>query len=96
MRTTLTIILTGVVLTVVSSLATMNNTCKRDRHSWCAPKSALRQDIKVEPPAQYNHPYDGPVVERVMPVIGVRALCTSQGASLGLSLARGSAMAPAI
>jgi hypothetical protein len=28
--------------------------------------SALRQDIKLEPPAQYNHPYDGPVVEGVI------------------------------
>jgi hypothetical protein len=81
MKTPLAIILIAVVLVVVSTLATMNNACKSGRHGWCAPRSALRQDIKLEPPAQYNHPYDGPVVERVMPVAEVRALCTSQGAS---------------
>jgi hypothetical protein len=82
MKTPLAIILTAVVLVVVSTtLAIMNNACRSGRHGWCAPRSALRQDIKVEPPAQYNHPYDGPVVERVMPVAEVRALCTSQGAS---------------
>jgi hypothetical protein len=37
--------------------------------------------LLLEPPAQYNHPYDGPVVERVMPEAEVRALCTSYGAS---------------
>jgi hypothetical protein len=35
--------------------------------------------IELEPPAQYNHPYDGPVNERVMPVADVHALCTSRG-----------------
>ena len=81
MKTPLAIVLTAVVLVAVSTLAVMNNACKSGRHGWCAPMSALRQDIKLEPPAQYNHPYDGPVVERVMPVAEVRALCTSQGAS---------------
>ena len=81
MKTPLAIILTAVGLAVISSLATMNNACKSNRHGWCAAKSALRQDIKLEPPTRYNHPYDGPVVERVMPVADVRALCTSQGAS---------------
>src|SRR5215831_4988751 len=41
----------------------------------------LRCMIELEPPAQYSHPYDGPVDERVMPVAEVRALCTSVGAS---------------
>jgi hypothetical protein len=81
MKTPLAIILTAVVLVAVSALAVMNNACKSGRHGWCAPMSALRQDIKLEPPAQYNHPYDGPVVERVMPVAEVRALCTLRGTS---------------
>jgi hypothetical protein len=81
MKTPLAIFLTAVVLVVASTLAIMNNACKSGRHGWCAPRSALRQDIKLEPPAQYNHPYAGPVVERVMPLAEVRALCTSQGAS---------------
>ena len=80
MKTPLTILL-AVVLTVVSILAIMNNACKSGRHSWCAAKSAVQSDIKREPPAQYNHAYDGPVVERVLPVAEVRALCMSQGAS---------------
>ena len=41
----------------------------------------FRYMVELEPPAQYNHPYDGPVDERVMPVAEVRALCTSVGAS---------------
>jgi hypothetical protein len=81
MKTPLAIILTAVVLVAVSTVAVMNNACKSGRLWWCAPMSAPPQDIKLEPPAQYNHPYDGPVVERVMPVAEVRALCTSQGAS---------------
>jgi hypothetical protein len=40
----------------------------------------VRNLAELEPPAQYNHPYDGPVDERVMPVAEVRALCTSMGA----------------
>jgi hypothetical protein len=79
MKAPLAIILTVVV--VVSTLAIMNDACKSGPHGWCAPSSALRQDVKLEPPAQYNHPYDGPVVERVMPLAEVHALCTSQGAS---------------
>lgn len=75
------IILTAIVL--VSVPAIMNNACKSGRHGWCAPMSALQRDIKFEPPAQYNHPYVGPVVERVMPLAEVRKLCTSEGASPG-------------
>ena len=36
---------------------------------------------RIEPPARYNHPYDGPVVEYVMPLAEVRALCMSKGGS---------------
>jgi len=41
----------------------------------------VRYRLELEPPAQYNHPYAGRVVERVMPVAEVLALCTSVGAS---------------
>jgi hypothetical protein len=81
MKTPLTIILSAVALVVISTLAVMNGACKSGRHGWCAPMSAVQSDIKLEPPAQYIHPYDGRVVERVMPVAEVRALCTSRGAS---------------
>src|SRR6516162_11185906 len=37
---------------------------------------------KLEPPAQYNHPYDGQVVERVMPLAQVRSVCMSMGVDL--------------
>jgi hypothetical protein len=43
--------------------------------------SRVRYLAGLEPPAQYNHPYHGPVDERVMPVAEVRTLCTSVGAS---------------
>jgi hypothetical protein len=38
----------------------------------------------LEPPARYNHPYDGPVVERVLPVNEVREIC-SDPSSPGLA-----------
>ena len=76
MKAPLAIIFTAVTVAVVSTLAIMNNACKSGHHGWCAAKSAEERDIKLEPPAQYNHPYDGPVVERVIPVAEVRALCT--------------------
>jgi hypothetical protein len=43
--------------------------------------SKLRYLAELEPPARYNHPYDGPVDERVMPLAEVRAFCKSVGAS---------------
>lgn len=43
--------------------------------------SRVRYLSELEPPARYNHPYHGPVDERVMPVAEVRTLCTSVGAS---------------
>jgi hypothetical protein len=36
---------------------------------------------ELEPSSQYNHPYDGLVGERVMPVAEARVLCDSLGAS---------------
>ena len=36
---------------------------------------------ELEPPAQYNHPYAGPVDERVMSVSEARTLCNSSDAS---------------
>ena len=80
MKAPLPIILTAVVLVIVSTLAIMNDAWS-GRHGWCVPMSATQDDIKLAPPDQYNHPYDGRVVERVMPVAEARALCTSQGAS---------------
>jgi hypothetical protein len=41
----------------------------------------VRYRLELEPPAQYNHPYAGPVDERVMPVAEVRTRCRSVGAS---------------
>ena len=81
MKASVLIVLTAIVLVLVSTLAIMNNACKSGRHGWCAPIAAVPGDIKLAPPAQYNHPYDGPIVERVIPLAEVRALCTSQGAS---------------
>ena len=81
MKASVLIVLTAIGLLVVSTLAIMNNACKSGRHGWCVPMSAVPADIKLAPPAQYNHSYDGPVVEHVMPVAEVRALCRSQGAS---------------
>jgi hypothetical protein len=80
MKTPLTILI-AVVLVVVGTLAIMNNACKSGAHGWCAPMSAAHNDIKLEPPAPYDHPYDGPVVERVIAVAKARALCTSLGGS---------------
>jgi hypothetical protein len=43
--------------------------------------SRVKYLSELEPPAKYNHPYHGPVDERVMPVVEVRARYTSVGAS---------------
>ena len=40
----------------------------------------------LEPPARYNHPYDGPVFERVMPLAEVREIC-SDSSSPGVACA---------
>ena len=36
---------------------------------------------ELEPPSEYNHSYDGPVEQRVLPVAEVRVVCDSLGAS---------------
>jgi hypothetical protein len=43
------------------------------------PASPARAAAKLEPPPQYNHAYDGQVVERVMPEAEVRSVCMSMG-----------------
>ena len=43
------------------------------------PASPARAAAKLEPPAQYNHAYNGQVVERVMPEAKVRSVCMSMG-----------------
>ena len=43
--------------------------------------SHARYLAELEPPARYNHPYDGPVDERVMSAAKARALCMSMGTS---------------
>jgi hypothetical protein len=35
----------------------------------------------LEPPAQYNHPYGGPVIERVLPLGQARQICAQMGAN---------------
>jgi hypothetical protein len=40
-----------------------------------------RYVAELEPPAQYDHPYDGLVGERVIPVAETRVICDSLGAS---------------
>jgi hypothetical protein len=37
---------------------------------------------RLEPPARYNHPHNGPVVERVLPEAEVRTVCMSMGTDL--------------
>jgi len=46
------------------------------------PASPARAAAKLEPPAQYNHAYNGQVVERVMPEAEVRSVCMSMGTDL--------------
>src|SRR5262249_50533861 len=44
-------------------------------------KRMARNLIELEPPLQYDHPYDGLVEERVLPVAEVSVVCASLGAS---------------
>src|SRR5262249_45830530 len=39
----------------------------------------VRYLAELEPPAQYDHQYDGPIDERVMPLSEVSKLCISMG-----------------
>jgi hypothetical protein len=43
------------------------------------PASPARAAARLKPPAQYNHAYNGQVVERVMPETEVRSVCMSMG-----------------
>ena len=49
---------------------------------------AVREDpahysARLDPPARYDHPYNGQVDERVMPEAEVHTVCLSMGAELG-------------
>src|SRR5262249_20099992 len=46
------------------------------------PLSSAQAAAKLEPPAQYNHAYNGQVVERVVPEAQVRSICMSMGLDL--------------
>ena len=41
---------------------------------------------ELEPPARYNHPYNGPVIERVMPLAELHKICGYDGALVRGSL----------
>jgi hypothetical protein len=43
------------------------------------PASPAVAAARLEPPEQYNHAYDGQVIERVMPEAEVRPICMSMG-----------------
>jgi hypothetical protein len=45
-------------------------------------ENEARYEAKLEPPEQYNHPYNRQVEERVVPVAEARTLCMSMGADL--------------
>jgi hypothetical protein len=46
------------------------------------PPSAAHVAAQLEPPARYNHPYNGQVDERVMPEAQVRSVCMAMGLDL--------------
>jgi hypothetical protein len=48
MKTPILIVLTVLVLVAGSALAVMNNACKSNQHSWCAPNLSGRHHIKTE------------------------------------------------
>jgi len=47
MKTPLLIVLTVVVLGTGSALAVMNNACKSNHHTWCAPISDIRHHTRT-------------------------------------------------
>jgi hypothetical protein len=47
MNTPLLIVLTVVVLGAGSAMAVMNNACKSNPHSWCAPTADFRHHTKT-------------------------------------------------
>jgi hypothetical protein len=46
MKTALLVTLSVVTVAVGSTLAVMNNACKFNQHSWCAPVASLRHHVK--------------------------------------------------
>jgi len=55
MKSSLLVVLIGIVVTVGSTLATMNKACKSGNHAWCAPTSTIvRHHVKTRPPASKN------------------------------------------
>jgi hypothetical protein len=48
MKTPVLIALTALVLGMSAALAAMNNACKSDHHSWCAPNLSVRHQVKTE------------------------------------------------
>jgi hypothetical protein len=47
------------------------------------PENPARYSARLEPPAQYNHPYAGPVVERVVPASAVAAMRPNGTTNIG-------------
>jgi hypothetical protein len=48
MKTPMLIVLTVLMLGIGGALAAMNNACKSNHHSWCAPNLSVRHHVKVE------------------------------------------------
>jgi hypothetical protein len=46
------------------------------------PPSPAHVAAQLEPPARYDHPYNGQLDERVMPEAQVRSVCMSMGLDL--------------
>ncbi len=47
MKTPLLIVIAAVVFVAGSTLAVMNNACKSNRYSWCAPVSGFQHHVKT-------------------------------------------------
>ncbi len=47
MKRPLLVVLTAFVLATVSTLAMMNNACRKSLHAWCAPMSSIRYHVKT-------------------------------------------------
>jgi hypothetical protein len=47
MKSPLVIVLVGVVLVTVGTLAVMNKACKSGQHAWCAPMATVGHHLKT-------------------------------------------------
>jgi hypothetical protein len=47
MKSLLVIVLVGVVLVTVGTLAVMNKACKSGQHAWCAPMATVGHHLKT-------------------------------------------------